>query len=57
MRSSAKWTLPVLIVSVACLVGSVSAQKGKPAPAPATRWTLEIRGAGDLNVPTIHGRI
>lgn len=49
MRSTAKWILPVLIVLVAGLVVSVSAQKGKPAPTPV--WSVTIDDGGDVFLP------
>ncbi len=54
MRHSMKWIALVLIVLVAGLVGSVSAQKGKPTQ-PVTHWTLEILGADDPTLATVVG--
>ena len=55
MRHSVRLTVGILIATVACLVATVAAQKGKPAPTPTTRWTIQVVGDSTGTVPTIMG--
>jgi hypothetical protein len=48
MRNSGKWIAVVLILFVAGLVGTVSAQKGKPTPPPTPTYVWEI------SLPTVN---